>query len=498
VWRSLLVAAVCALEIVSAGGPFGLRPAGAQWWGDERNPYAGRQRARPAPQQQQFGFGFPFFGWGRPGYQQPPSDDYQRRPRESARPPSPPPPADFSKAPAPRKPDTEPAKKVLVLGDSMADWLGYGLEDAFSDGAEFGVIRKPRAASGLIRNEPRDYDWLQGAREAASGEKADFVVMMIGLSDRHSLRERPPVRTQPPAPGQPLSIKPGDAANPEQPNAAAPEAERQATTATHEFRSDKWVELYSKRIDDVIAVLKSQRVPVLWVGLPPIRGARSRAELSFLNDIYKSRAEKAGIVYVDVWEGFVDDSGEFSTHGPDVMGQVRRLRSGDGVHFTKAGARKLAHYVDREIKRLLSRDTPIALPIPDFPEKAPAALAAPAGPAPRPVAGPVVPLTGGAPDSGGLLGNRGPDAQMPDPLAAKVLVKGEPLTPAQGRADNFAWPRQSMSENDIAEPPADAVPSRPAPARPAGRVRPGQKPSAAAPARSSGSQAASTPARPVR
>src|SRR5262252_6605358 len=40
-------------------------------------------------------------------------------------------PVDYSKAPAP-KPDPKPQSAVtipiLVLGDSMADWLGYGLE----------------------------------------------------------------------------------------------------------------------------------------------------------------------------------------------------------------------------------------------------------------------------------------------------------------------------------------------------------------------------------
>ena len=39
------------------------------------------------------------------------------------------------------------------------------------------------------------------------------------------------------------------------------------------------------------------------------------------------------------------------------------FRTGDGVYFTPHGARKLAHYVEREITRLLaSRSGPIALP----------------------------------------------------------------------------------------------------------------------------------------
>ena len=37
-----------------------------------------------------------------------------------------------SRAPTAKKSDTTPTLTVMVLGDSMADWLGYGLEEAFS------------------------------------------------------------------------------------------------------------------------------------------------------------------------------------------------------------------------------------------------------------------------------------------------------------------------------------------------------------------------------
>ena len=49
---------------------------------------------------------------------------------------------DFSKAPSPEKRNTVPERHVLVLGDSMADWLAYGLEDVYADQPEMGVIRK--------------------------------------------------------------------------------------------------------------------------------------------------------------------------------------------------------------------------------------------------------------------------------------------------------------------------------------------------------------------
>src|SRR6266508_475489 len=91
-----------------------------------------------------------------------------------------------------RKPDTSPTTSVVVMGDAMADWLGHGLEEAYTDNPEYGVVRKIRANSGLVRNESRtdSYDWVQSAREMLAAEKPDCVVMMIGLSDRVSIRER--------------------------------------------------------------------------------------------------------------------------------------------------------------------------------------------------------------------------------------------------------------------------------------------------------------------
>src|SRR5216683_809542 len=59
---------------------------------------------------------------------------------------------DFSRAPAPAKRDTVPEHNVLVLGDAMADWLAYGLEEAYA-------------------------------------EQPDAIVVMLGLNDRVALRE---------------------------------------------------------------------------------------------------------------------------------------------------------------------------------------------------------------------------------------------------------------------------------------------------------------------
>ena len=138
----------------------------------------------------------------------------------------------------------------------------------------------------------------------------------------------------------------------------------------------------------MIAALKTKGVPVLWVGLPSIRGAKSTSDMSYLDELYRARAEKAGIVYVDIWDGFVDDQGRYAQQGPDFEGQTRRLRTYDGVNFTKYGAEKLAHYVEHELRRVLnSHVVPVALPGPE--EQTPAKGVGDA----KPAVGPVVPLS---------------------------------------------------------------------------------------------------------
>ncbi len=57
-------------------------------------------------------------------------------------------PASITTPPAPHKPDVAPAKTGIVIGDSMAEWLAYGLEQAYAESADVGVVRKVRQSTG--------------------------------------------------------------------------------------------------------------------------------------------------------------------------------------------------------------------------------------------------------------------------------------------------------------------------------------------------------------
>jgi hypothetical protein len=481
----LIALAVAVALLVGLAGP-----ASAQFFN-----FGGWQRPQPQPQPRPGGgwFGGDLFA---------PFQQQQQAPKRVE---------NYSKAPPPEKRETVPERNVLVLGDAMADWLAYGLEDAYADQPEMGVIRRHKTVSGLIKYQPRGEpaDWAAAAKGILATETPDAIVVMLGLDDRQAIREpaaeksdkkgdKKDARAKPDAksdakpgdakPGGDAAAKPDDkavdtelspddAADNDVPPVIAPEKSARSPNGIYQFREERWVELYTKKIEEMIAVLKTKGVPVLWVGLPAVRGPKATADTLFLDALYRDAAGKAGITYVDVWDGFVDEAGRFLQKGPDFEGQIRLLRSYDGVYFTKPGARKLAHYVEREINRLLaSRSAPIELPTePATPD----ANAQPGQPAPRPLAGPILPLVASSVGTDQLLGGPGTRPAAVDALAARTLVKGEPLAPPAGRADDFAWPRrevgreQAKGETPVASVAPDETVATPgAPAKPLAAKKP--------------------------
>jgi hypothetical protein len=57
-----------------------------------------------------------------------------------------------------------------------------------------------------------------------------------------------------------------------------------------------------------------------------------------------------------------------------------------------------------------------------------------------------------------LLGGPGTRPASVDALAARTLVKGEPLSPPAGRADDFSWPRREVGREPAKEPAKGDVP----------------------------------------
>jgi hypothetical protein len=162
------------------------------------------------------------------------------------------------------------------------------------------------------------------------------------------------------------------------------------------------------------------------------------------------------------------------------------------VHFTRVGARKVAHYVERDLIRLFDQGPRGPIVPREGPEVAPSG---------RPVAGPVLPLTQPSGPVGALAGGEAPKNASADSAATRVLVEGMPAEPVGGRADDFRWPRSAVTlapqegtAQKSAPPIATPVPgtSATASANETGRKNPAPVPTVITPSRS-GSQIITVP-----
>jgi uncharacterized protein len=305
-------------------------------------------------------------------------------------------------APPPLKMESKAEHSGIVIGDSLADWLAFGLEQAYADSSDVAVVRKTRSSAGLA--DPCKGEFRKWLEQVLATEKPSFIAVMLGTNDRRPMRP----------------CEPGKAEG--------------APTVAQAFRSKEWGEAYGKEVDEAISQLKGRAVPIFWVGLPPARNIRA-ADLSLLNAIYREHAQRAGIGFIDIWDAFLDEDGDFAMRGPDVNGQERRLRAADGLHFTEAGARKLALFVEREVNRVV-----LHAPSPAAAAPAPASKPAAEKPQERPIAGPVMPLTRAQETVQELLGASKDGRNAPGYASSRNGIGPGTPRAARGRADDFSWP----------------------------------------------------------
>ncbi len=339
-------------------------------------------------------------------------------------------------------PSVGPETTIAVLGDTLGIQLAAGLREAYGSSPNVTILSKARGDTGLVNLNERD--WGKFSRElAASSEKIDVVIMIIGSNDNQAMRDE--------------------------------------TGQYQEPLTEKWREIYARRIDEIVLPFKDKRIPFVWVGLPIMKYERMSARMLAINDIIRERVQRAGQSYVDVWEGFSDEKSQFSAMGPDVSGQIVKMRALDGVHFTKAGGRKLAFFTEKEVNRVLDispRATPSQLPAaqpagapqsivpaqtvmlpndineqikreanPSRPEDPGIGVPLPDQPLipiipQRPLSGPVISLNGPTLARNGKL-TSGEPVKVADQEAfaeaTEVLRLGRAPRAKQGRADDFAW-----------------------------------------------------------
>jgi hypothetical protein len=124
-------------------------------------------------------------------------------------------------------------------------------------------------------------------------------------------------------------------------------------TGPYVMGTEAWGKAYRDRASALAQALKATGKPVLWGSLVPVRPAAMSRDYSTMNSSFRDALDGTGITFVDMWNGFADQEGQFIQSGPDVAGQNAQLRAGDGINFTRAGQRKLAFFAQQYLDDIL-------------------------------------------------------------------------------------------------------------------------------------------------
>lgn len=302
--------------------------------------------------------------------------------------------------PVPEKPKVEKAEtatRLAVYGDSMAVDLTKALERYYAEDPNIVIIGQGVGSSGFVRDD--FFDWNKTATEQVAENTFDIAIMIVGINDRQTLKQG---------------------------------------SESFKALTPEWTEAYKARVASFVNTVRGANKPLIWVGLPPMSKSDYSNAIGQISGIQRLAVFGGGAEFVDIYDRFIGEDGKYTSSGPDLNGNRVRMRKDDGIHFSAAGADKLAYYLSQVIKTYYSGAGGVGIEIADALAGTDAALMV------RPpyqglgqtrlleVAGAVIPLNRGPKRATDLIAAGSPSASDEDAFDMMQMVEA-PV----GRADAF-------------------------------------------------------------
>jgi hypothetical protein len=197
---------------------------------------------------------------------------------------------------------------IAVIGDSLANDLGRGMEALYRRHRNIRVLKYTRFSTGLVRTDY--FDWNVAVRRFLDSANPDVIIVVIGGNDHQHIRTKQG-RLDP--------------------------------------MSREWLAEYERRVSEFMTPLQKDHAKIYWVGLPIVRSPSLSRSFSVMNGIYRREAKRHAIRYISVWDKFADSHGAYSSFGKSLEGVRRQLRENDGMHFTEVGSLRFAAQVGAAI-----------------------------------------------------------------------------------------------------------------------------------------------------
>ena len=223
--------------------------------------------------------------------------------------------------------------RLWVGGDSLAGSLGPALG---AIAGATGVVQPyfdSRVSSGLT--SPNFFDWPAQAEKEMPRLDPEIAVFIIGANDYTA-----PRRTS----GFANSTTTTNTRTPT--STSSPAVTSTTADSAASIAGEPWKSDYAARIDNMLSKLEGPNRTVIWVGPPPFGNEHDNEDVQKVSELSKQVLDHhPEAVFVDDYSLFLDSNGKYSDKLPDDKGVLTTMRTGDGVHFTMDGAKKLARAI---------------------------------------------------------------------------------------------------------------------------------------------------------
>lgn len=202
----------------------------------------------------------------------------------------------------PRPLSHEDPLRLWVGGDSLAGSVGPALGEI---AGETGIVDTQvdyRVSSGIASNGVRN--WPDRAAQEMAQHDPEAVVFVIGTND------------------------------------ASIVSNRRNDDGVYEWEPRYRIQV--ARMMDLLVGGEKHRT-VMWVGAPTMKTKWRDDSVVELNRVMREEADlRDDVIYVDAYSLFAGSNGGYAESLADADGDIVRVRNQDGVHFTPAGADRLA------------------------------------------------------------------------------------------------------------------------------------------------------------
>jgi hypothetical protein len=198
--------------------------------------------------------------------------------------------------------------RVLEIGDSLGDDLGFGLYKELGHTPGLSLMVTDKSSTGLSASW--FYNWPQHLKKFLAQDRPNLVVAVFGANDE-----------------QALAVK----------------------GVSQPFGSSGWRSAYVARVKRIDHIATKAGCYVLWIGTPIVQPKGYRQGLYALNGIYQKIATSTpGVTFQPSWKLFATKSGDYRG-GAMVNHQSDGLRLTDGIHFNSTGELVWGTFIARQM-----------------------------------------------------------------------------------------------------------------------------------------------------